>query len=128
MRNRGRSQGNTQCNHQSPPSTPSLAIKATGRGAYQRTRINAYGFPRGYLMREKSAFGFRTGDMVRAEVPSGKRAGVHIGRVAIRKRGSFNIQTLTGVVPDVAHRHCRKISHADGYSYQQRKGGASSPC
>jgi hypothetical protein len=28
---------------------PTLAIKATGRGSYQRTRLNAYGFPRGYL-------------------------------------------------------------------------------
>ncbi|CDH43350.1 MAG: hypothetical protein IPL59_22265 [Candidatus Competibacteraceae bacterium] len=25
---------------------PTLAIKATGRGSYQRTRLNAYGFPR----------------------------------------------------------------------------------
>ena len=96
---------------------PSLAIKCTGRGAYQRTRLDAYGFPRGYLMREKSAFGFRTGDMVRATVPSGKRAGVHTGRVAIRKRGSFNIQTAAGLVTDVAHRHCKILSRTDGYGY-----------
>ena len=100
---------------------PSLTIKSTGRGAYQRTRLDAYGFPRGYLMREKSAFGFSTGDIVRAEVPSGKRAGVHVGRVAIRKRGSFNIQTPAGTVTDISHRHCRLLSRADGYGYQQEK-------
>ncbi|MET0963601.1 MAG: RNA-guided endonuclease IscB [Noviherbaspirillum sp.] len=44
---------------------PTLAVKATGRGAYQRTRLDKYGFPRGYLMRQKSVKGFRTGDMVR---------------------------------------------------------------
>ncbi len=100
---------------------PSLAIKAAGRGAYQRTRLDAFGFPRGYLMRAKSAFGFSTGDIVRAEVPNGKRAGVHAGRVAIRKRGSFNIQTPAGTVTDISHRHCRLISRADGYGYQQEK-------
>jgi len=102
-----------------------LAIKATGRGAYQRTRLNKFGFPRGYLMREKKAFGFQTGDIVKAVVPTGKRAGTHIGRVAIRASGSFNIQTSTGVVTHVAHRHCRIISRADGCSYQQ-KGAPSS--
>ena len=52
---------------------PTLAIKATGRGSYQRTRLDKYGFPRGYLMREKSVKGFQTGDMVRATVTKGKK-------------------------------------------------------
>ncbi|WP_458527444.1 RNA-guided endonuclease IscB, partial [Onishia taeanensis] len=72
---------------------PTLIIKAMGRGSYQRTRLTKHGFPRGYLMREKRAKGFQTGDMVRATVPTGKKAGTHVGRVAIRKSGSFNIQT-----------------------------------
>jgi hypothetical protein len=107
---------------------PSLAIKATGRGAYQRTRLNAYGFPRGYLTRKKRIKGFQTGDMVRAVVPTGKKAGVHTGRVAVRATGSFNIQTLTGVVQGVNAKYCTAISRADGYSYTQQKGALSSPC
>jgi hypothetical protein len=70
-----------------------LVIKASGRGAYQRTRVTSSGFPRGFLTREKSVKGFRTGDLVRAIVPRGKNAGTHTGRVAVRKRGAFNIQT-----------------------------------
>jgi len=106
---------------------PTLAIKATGRGAYQRTRLNAYGFPRGYLTRSKRIKGFQTGDMVRAVVPTGKKAGTHIGRVAVRATGSFNIQTLTGVVQGVNAKCCTALSRADGYSYFQQKGALSSP-
>lgn len=96
---------------------PTLSIKCTGRGSYQRTRLDKYGFPRGYLMREKSIKGFQTGDLVVATVTSGKKAGVHAGRVAVRKTGSFNIQTTAGVVQGISHRFCRLIQRADGYSY-----------
>ncbi|MEB0141264.1 RNA-guided endonuclease IscB, partial [Undibacterium sp. CCC2.1] len=72
---------------------PTLAIKATGRGSYQRTRLDAFGFPRGYLTRSKRIHGFQTGDMVKACVPTGKKTGQYIGRVAVRASGSFNIQT-----------------------------------
>ena len=44
------------------------------------TQRRAFRFPRGYLMREKSVHGFQTGDHVRAEVPSGVKAGTHQGR------------------------------------------------
>ncbi|MGA9031267.1 MAG: RNA-guided endonuclease IscB [Sulfuricaulis sp.] len=63
---------------------PVFGIKAMGRGSYQRTRLTKFGFPRGYLTRQKQAYGFHTGDMVKATVPSGKKTGVHCGRVAIR--------------------------------------------
>jgi 5-methylcytosine-specific restriction endonuclease McrA len=96
---------------------PSLAIEATGRGSYQRTRLTRHGFPRGYLMRQKSAFGFQTGDMVRADVTKGGKMGVYRGRVAIRASGSFNIQTGTGLVQGISHRFCTVIQRADGYGY-----------
>ena len=96
---------------------PTLAIKATGRGSYQRTRLDAFGFPRGYLTRSKRIKDFQTGDMVCAKVPTGKKAGIHTGRVAVRATGSFNIQTATGVVQGISHRHCRVIQRADGYGY-----------
>lgn len=104
---------------------PTLAIKATGRGSYQRTRVTAQGFPRGYLMRSKSIKGFQTGDMVRAIVPKGARMGIHMGRVAVRASGNFNIQTAQDVIQGVFHRHCRIRQRADGYGYstvaQQRE-------
>lgn len=107
---------------------PALAIKCTGRGAYQRTRLDAYGFPRGYLTRSKRIRGFQTGDMVRATVPTGKKAGVHIGRVAVRATGSFNIQTPAGVVQGINAKYCTTISRADGYSFALSRELLSSPC
>lgn len=98
---------------------PTLAVRCMGRGSYARTRLDRFGFPRGYLTRSKTAFGFRTGDMVRADVPAGVKAGVHSGRVAIRVTGSFNVQTADGAVQGISHRHCRLLQRGDGYGYNQ---------
>jgi hypothetical protein len=76
------------------------------------------GFPNGYLMRRKSVYGFRTGDMVRAVVPTGKKAGIHVGRVAIRETGNFNIQKRSGVVQGISYRHCRVLMRGNGYTYE----------
>jgi 5-methylcytosine-specific restriction endonuclease McrA len=100
---------------------PTLLISANGRGSYKRTRPTADGFPRGYLMRSKSVFGFATGDMVRASVPSGKKRGSYIARVAVRASGYFNLQTATGVVQGVSHNYCRLLQRGDGYGYQMQK-------
>jgi 5-methylcytosine-specific restriction endonuclease McrA len=105
---------------------PVLAINATGRGSYQRTRLTKHGFPRGYLMRAKQVHGFATGDLVRAVVPSGKRRGTHVGRVAVRSSGSFNVQIATGVVQGISHRHCRVLARGDGYTYHHQAGGGLS--
>jgi 5-methylcytosine-specific restriction endonuclease McrA len=99
---------------------PTLTIKATGRGAYQRTRLTAYGFPRGYLTRKKRVHGFQTGDRVKAEVSTGKKTGHYQGRVAVRATGSFNIQTTNGVVQGISYRHFTLIQRADGYAYHQQ--------
>lgn len=96
---------------------PVLRIQAAGRGSYRRTRLTKHGFPRGYLMRSKSAFGFQTGDMVKAVVTKGKKAGTWLGRVAIRASGSFNIRTIDGLVQGIHHRFCTLIQRADGYGY-----------
>ena len=72
---------------------------------------------RGHLTRQKSINGFQTGDMVCAKVITGKKAGIHNGRVAVRVSGSFNIQTAAGVVQGISHRYCRLIQRADGYGY-----------
>ena len=55
--------------------------------------------------------------MVVATVMSGKKAGVHVGRVAIRKTGSFNIQTREGVIQGIGYKHCEVLARGDGYSY-----------
>lgn len=96
---------------------PSVTIKASGRGSYQRTRLDKFGFPRGYLMRSKRVHGFGTGDMVRADVPNGVKTGIHSGRVAVRASGSFNIQGPHGVVQGISHKHCRVVQRNDGYGY-----------
>lgn len=96
---------------------PTLEIRATGRGSYRRTMLTRHGFPRGFYMRGKRNNGFQTGDHVRANVPAGKKAGVHVGRVAVRASGNFNIQTTAGSVQGIAHRYCQLLQRADGYSY-----------
>lgn len=68
-------------------------------------------------MRQKTVFGFQTGDLVKAVVTKGKKVGTHQGRVAIRKTGSFNIQTTQGVVQGIGHKHCRLMQRGDGYGY-----------
>jgi len=97
---------------------PTLSIKATGRGSYQRTRLDKYSCVRGYLTRSKNIQGFQTGDRVKAIVPKGKKAGCHVGRVAVRASGRFNIQTSNGLVQGVSHRYCTLVQRGDGYSYQ----------
>lgn len=100
---------------------PALEVNCTGRGSYQRTRLDKFGFPRGYLMRSKRVHGFGTGDMVRADVPKGLKAGKHSGRVAVRASGSFNIQIrrdgIASVVQGINHKHCRVVQRNDGYGY-----------
>jgi 5-methylcytosine-specific restriction endonuclease McrA len=98
---------------------PILDIKATGRGSYCRTRLDAYGFPRGYCVRQKSVRGFQTGDIVRADIVQGKKAGTYIGRVAVRTSGWFNVQAPTGVVQGISVRHCTLVHRNDGYSYRE---------
>ena len=96
---------------------PTLAIKCTGRGQYARTKLDSFGFPRGYCLRQKQVHGFATGDMVKAIVPKGKKEGAYIGRLAVRASGIFNITTNNGVVQGVSHRHCSLIQRNDGYGY-----------
>jgi len=96
---------------------PVLSVKATGRGSYQRTRLDASGFPRGFLTKTKAHFGFSTGDMVKEVVTTGKKIGTYVGRVAVRSSGSFNIQRPGAVVQGLSHRACRCLQRGDGYGY-----------
>jgi hypothetical protein len=94
-----------------------LSIKATGCGSYKRTHLNRFGFPRGYLMRQKRVKGFCTGDIVCTIVPSDKKAGTYTGRIAVHATGSFNIQTAESIVQSISHRYGMPLQHSDGYAY-----------
>lgn len=94
-----------------------LVATSTGRGRRQRVLTDRYGFPRGHSTRQKQHHGYATGDIVRAVVPTGKKAGTHIGRVAVRATGKFNIRTATGLVQGIHHRHCQLIQRSDGWAY-----------
>jgi hypothetical protein len=78
--------------------------------------MDKYGFPRTSAKAVRTVKGFRTGDLVKAVVPKGKKQGVHVGKVAVRSSGSFNIVTAQGTVQGISYRHCRSLHRADGYS------------
>ncbi len=98
-----------------------LYIKTKGRGTHCRTNLDQYGFPRGYLARNKQFFGFQTGDMVKAKVPKGKYQGAWQGEVACRKTGYFDIKNKEGqrVVQGINHKYCILTQRFDGYSYKR---------
>jgi 5-methylcytosine-specific restriction endonuclease McrA len=101
--------------------TVPLLIGAQGWQRRQMCLMDAHGFPRTKAKEQSRVQGFRTGDLVRAVVPAGAKAGTHVGKVAVRARGSFNVTTAHGVISNISYRHCQLVQRADGYSYQ--KGG-----
>lgn len=94
-----------------------LLITAKGWGNRQMCTTNKYGFPVRHRTQCKTFFGFRTGDMVRAILPSGKFAGTHVGRLTVRESGVFEMRTLLGKVSPVRHKYCQSIHRNDGYMY-----------
>ena len=102
-----------------------LVIAATGR---QMCRTNAYGFPDKAPKATSVVAGMRTGDVVHAVVPLPSiKAGVYVGRLAVRATGSCNITTSTGVVQGIHIRYCQPLHRGDGYSYSYQKGEAALP-
>jgi 5-methylcytosine-specific restriction endonuclease McrA len=93
-----------------------LTIKATGHGSRQMCRMDKFGFPRTSAKGAKTVHGFQTGDLVRAVVTNGKKAGRYTGRVAVRASGSFNLTTRTGTVQGISFKFCRPIHRCDGYT------------
>ncbi|PWT75217.1 MAG: HNH endonuclease [Chloroflexi bacterium] len=93
-------------------------IRAAGRHSRQMCRTNECGFPDKAPKATSVVGGFRTGDLVRAQVPaSSKKAGTYVGRIAIRASGSCNIQRATGPIQGIHYRYCRPLQRADGYTY-----------
>jgi len=102
------------------PSETVLGIKAMGLGKRRICGTDKSGFPIRWRQRTKKVRGFQTGDIVRAEIPTGKYAGSHVGRIAVRSTGSFQIGSVV-----VNARHVRMVQRVNGYQYQIRRVAAS---
>ena len=98
-----------------------LQISGKGRGSRQMCRMDSHGFPRTSAKSSKSVKGFQTGDMVKAIVPTGSKAGEYLGRVAVRSRGNFDIKTKNDLVKDIGYKFCRLLQRNDGYSYNYKE-------
>ena len=98
-----------------------LLIAATGHGNRQMCGTNKYGFPTRHRPRAKSFMGFQTGDMVKANVPTGKYAGRHTGRIAIRHAPNFNLKPVkgrfAGAMIAVHPKTLITVHRNDGYAY-----------
>jgi 5-methylcytosine-specific restriction endonuclease McrA len=96
-----------------------LQIKAMGHGSRRMCRTDRHGFPKAHRTRKAMFRGFQTGDVVKADIPKGKYAGRHVGRLsAVRQRPSF---TLNGF--DVHPKYLKRIHRSDGFNYQTKTGG-----
>ena len=62
-----------------------------------------------------------TGGSVRAEAPSRKKEGIHIGRIAMRKSGFFDLHTMDGKVDGSSHCFCKYLQRGNGYRYTWRR-------
>ncbi len=80
---------------------------------------NKHGFPIRHRTRRKQFFGFQTGDIVKAVVPKGKKAGTYVGRLLVRATGSFDIRTKSERIQGINQRYCSIIQRNDGYNYQK---------
>jgi hypothetical protein len=67
-------------------------------------------------MRTKSVRSLQTGDMVRAEVPIGQKAGNHVGRVAVRPSGAWRV----GNAGPIDAKDRKLLHRADGYCYARQ--------
>ena len=103
-----------------------LTISAKGRGSRQMCSMDKYGFPRTSSKSSKSVNGFQSGDMVKAIIPKGSKQGEYLGKVAVRSRGYFDIQTKTKKIQGIWHKHFRLIQRGDGYLYSYKKSNFSS--
>lgn len=104
-----------------------LGFYAKGRGTRQRTLLNKYGFPRGYLSRQKNMFGFQNNDYIKIEVPKGKHEGEYTGYVIIRRTGYFDIRDASGnnLLQGISYKYCHLIQRYSGYKYERRQRSIS---
>jgi 5-methylcytosine-specific restriction endonuclease McrA len=104
--------------------TKPLLIKAEGWGCRQMVSTDKRGFPlinkegkQATKSRSPVQFGFRTGDIVRAVVPTGKHKGIHVGKVTVRKSGAFDLMSNGVKRQSIRWKYCTSLHRKDGYSY-----------
>ena len=107
--------GEAGANVRIPSTMSALPIKALGRGSRQMCKPDKYGFPRNAPKSAKRVNGVQTGDLVRLVQPAGKYAGIHVGTVAVRARGDFDIKTSLGKITSAA-RNFALVQRGFGYA------------
>lgn len=95
-----------------PKDLSCLTAKAMGHGNRRMVQPDRNGFPNSKPRNRSTVYGFRTGDIVTAIVPSGKYAGHHVGRVSVRSSGKFAVSKIS-----VHHKHITLLQKKDGYQY-----------
>lgn len=108
--------GESGANIAIPKGATPLLVRATGHGSRQMCQTDKYGFPKAHRTGIKKHFGFETGDIVRATIPDGKYQGVHVGRVVVRARPAFIVQTDARAI-ETHVRHITAVQRSDGYAY-----------
>jgi hypothetical protein len=99
-----------------------LLITAFGHGCRQMCLMSESGFPRTKPKVKHFPHEFRTGDIVRADVPARlKNPGIHVGRMSAKAKGGFTIYTNKGKVTDIGKNYCSILQRADGYGYSYAK-------
>jgi len=91
-----------------------LRISALPRNNRRMVRPDTFGFPKGQPKGPSNVKGFRTGDLVKAVVPTGTKRGSWYGRVAVRASGNFKVGQRDGIPV----RYLAKLQHNDGYNYE----------
>lgn len=102
------------------PNMKVFTSKAIGYGSRQMCRMDKFGFPRTKAKAASVVNGFRSGDMVRLNRPSGKYKGQHKGSVAVRATGMFDVKTIfKGKQLKITAPACqfKKLHGCDGYAY-----------
>ncbi len=105
-----------------------LLITANGHGCRQMCLMDTFGFPRTKPKAQHFPHPFRSGDIVKACVPTPlKNAGVHTGRMSAKAKGGFSISTNKGTITDIGKQYCHILQRADGYGYTRKEEAAWEP-
>ncbi len=96
-----------------------LLISAKGHGVRQRAVTDKHGFPKQHRGRLKLSHGFKTGDLVNADIPKGKYAGRYRSlRIGIRVKPTFALYPQNGSKQFDAHcKYLTAVHKADGYAF-----------
>lgn len=99
---------------------PTLIVKCSGRGRYQRTVVDKSGFPKGYMMRTKRIKGLGTGDIgIGVGFTKGKyKDQILIGRITVSNSNRVYINDKeSGPSTGIHNSFIKLLQRADGYIY-----------